>query len=312
MSFTVAALYHFTNIDKPEERQEALLNLCHSNEVRGTLILAKEGINGTIAGTSEGVTAILDHLRAWSEIGDLDVKFSASSTRSFDRMKVHVKDEIVTMRKPGIDPGANAGKYVEPREWNDLISRDDVLVIDTRNQFEYGVGRFRDAVDPGTEKFHEFPEWADQLASSPDKPSAVAMYCTGGIRCEKATAYMRQIGFDEVFHLKGGILKYLEEVPEDESLWEGECFVFDHRVALKHGLAEGEYRLCYGCQNPVSPQDRESSLFEEGVSCPKCHSSLSEYDRDRFRERQLQISLAKARGEEHLRDGSAEATKPQA
>ena len=263
MSFTVAALYHFTRIEDPEARKEPLLGLCRSEEIRGTLILAREGINGTIAGSAEGIDAVLMHLRGWPEVGEIEVKYSHTAHQAFNRMKVKVKPEIVTMGKPDIDPLKDVGTYIDPKDWNSLISRDDVLLVDTRNKFEYGVGRFRNAVDPGTITFNEFPGWADQLANTPEKPKAVAMYCTGGIRCEKATAYMRQIGFDEVFHLKGGILKYLEEVPEEESLWEGECFVFDDRVALKHGLAEGEYTLCYGCQNPVSPDDRKSPMFEE-------------------------------------------------
>jgi UPF0176 protein len=309
MSFTVAALYHFTRIEDPSQKKGPLLDLCRSADLRGTILLAHEGINGTIAGSSEGIAAAIEHLESWPEVSDLEVKYSPSSTRSFNRMKVKIKNEIVTMGKPDIDTKADAGTYVDPSDWNDLIARKDVLVIDTRNQFEFGVGRFQNAVDPGTEAFHEFPEWADQLAKAPDRPPAVAMYCTGGIRCEKATAYMHQIGFDEVFHLKGGILKYLEVVPESESLWEGECFVFDERVSLKHGLTEGEYVLCYGCQQPNSPEDQESPLFELGVSCPQCHASLSDYDRDRYRERQRQISLARSRGEQHLRDDASTGSK---
>jgi UPF0176 protein len=304
MSFTVAAFYHFTRIKDPQSRKAPLLHLCRSEEIRGTLILAHEGINGTIAGSAEGIDGVLMHLRRWPEVGEIEVKYSYAANQVFNRMKIKVKHEIVTMGKSDIDPLKGVGTYVNPKDWNSLISRNDVLIVDTRNMFEYAVGRFRNAVDPGTMTFDKFPEWADQLASGPEKPKSVAMYCTGGIRCEKATAYMRQIGFDEVFHLKGGILKYLEEVPEEESLWEGECFVFDQRVALKHGLVEGEYTLCYGCQNPISPDDRKSPLFEEGVSCARCHDSLSHYDRERYRERQKQITLSLKRGELHMRDGA--------
>ncbi len=311
MSFTVAALYHFTRIENPEERKEPLLELCRSEEIRGTLILAREGINGTIAGSAEGIDAVLMHLQSWPGVGDIDVKYSYTAHQSFNRMKVKVRSEIVTMGKPDIDPLKDAGTYIDPKDWNDLISREDVLLVDTRNQFEFGIGRFRNAVDPGTTAFNEFPGWADQLATAQEKPKSVAMYCTGGIRCEKATAYMREIGFTDVFHLKGGILKYLEEVPEEESLWEGECFVFDERVALKHGLTEGEYALCYGCQNPVSPDDRKSPLFEEGVSCVRCHDSLSDFDRERYRERQRQITLALTRGQQHLRDDATAKAKAQ-
>ncbi len=305
MTYTVAALYHFSKIDDPAQKQGPLISLCRAHKIRGTLILADEGINGTIAGEPGDIAAVIDHLRGWDGLGDLEVKYSSSSTRSFDRMKVKVKSEIVAMGKSGIDPATGAGTYVDAKDWNDLISREDVLLIDTRNDFEVEMGRFRNAVNPATAKFSDFPDWADRLASEQEKP-AVAMYCTGGIRCEKATAYMRTLGFSEVFHLKGGILKYLEEVPEEQSLWEGECFVFDDRVSLTHGLAEGEYEVCYGCQSPVSPDDQESPLFELGVSCPKCHDSLTDRDRARYRERQRQFILAQERGEQHVRDDAAD------
>ncbi len=302
MSYTVAAFYRFASIQDPASKREPLLALCRTGGIRGTVILAVEGVNGTVAGEAKAIEDVINHIRRWPEINELDVKYSHSSTRSFNRMKVKIKSEIVTMGKPAIDPTEQVGKYVDPEDWNALISRDDVLVVDTRNSFEVGVGRFANAVNPETASFHEFPAWADRLASAPDKPSAVAMYCTGGIRCEKATAYMKMIGFDEVFHLKGGILKYLEKVPVEQSLWEGECFVFDDRVSVKHGLVEGDYILCYGCQNPVSAKDRESPLFEEGVSCPECHDELSDQDRKRYRERQRQVTLAAERGEHHMRD----------
>ncbi len=304
MTYTVAALYHFARIEEPSGKKDPLLTLCRTEGVLGTLILAEEGINGTVSGSAEAIEAVLDHLRNWSGVGDIEVKYSYSEKQNFNRMKVKVKDEIVTMGKPYIDSNDNAGTYVDASDWNDLIARDDVLLIDTRNSFEYGVGRFKGAIDPVTESFRQFPDWADLLASDPNKPSAVAMYCTGGIRCEKATVYMKEIGFNEVYHLRGGILKYLEDIPEEESLWEDECFVFDHRVALKHGLVEGEYMLCYGCQNPISPADRESLMYEEGVSCPHCDDLLANSDRERFRERQRQIALSRERGEQHLKDNA--------
>ncbi len=312
MTLTVAALYHFTKIETLEERRDSLLSACRATGLRGTFLLANEGINGTVCGTEEGVSTVLDHIRSWPEINGLEVKFSESDGQSFQRMKVKIKDEIVAMGEPEIDTQSDAGIYVDPQDWNDLISRDDVLVIDTRNSFEVDVGRFKNAVDPGTHSFREFPAYADRLASSEDRPSAVAMYCTGGIRCEKATAYMRQIGFDQVFHLKGGILKYLEDVPESESLWQGECFVFDERVSLKHGLAKGEHSLCYGCQHPISPDDLLSHQFEEGVSCPNCNDTLSDENRERYRERQRQITLALSRGEPHLRDDATTAAEQEA
>ena len=302
MKFTVAALYYFTRIKDPVAKRYPLLSLCRSQGVRGTVLLATEGINGTIAGTPEGIASVIDHLEGWPEVDNLEVKYSFSNENSFKRLKVKIKNEIVTIRKPEINTPLDVGKYVQPAEWNDLIAREDVLLVDTRNNFEFKIGRFSNAIEPGTDSFHEFPDWADKLASRPDKPSAVAMYCTGGIRCEKATAYMKQVGFDEVYHLKGGILKYLEDVPEDESLWEGECFVFDGRVSLKHGLKEGNYELCYGCQFPISPSDRSSPLFEQGVSCPRCHDSLPDADRARYRERQRQIVMALSRDEQHIGD----------
>ena len=302
MKFTVAALYHFTRIKDPVAKRYPLLSLCRSQGVRGTVLLATEGINGTIAGTPEGIASVIDHLEGWPEVDNLEVKYSFSNENSFKRLKVKIKNEIVTIRKPEINTPLDVGKYVQPAEWNDLITREDVLLVDTRNNFEFKIGRFSNAIEPGTDSFHEFPDWADKLASRPDKPSAVAMYCTGGIRCEKATAYMKQVGFDEVYHLKGGILKYLEVIPEDESLWEGECFVFDGRVSLKHGLKEGNYELCYGCQFPISPSDRSSPLFEQGVSCPRCHDSLPDADRARYRERQRQIVMALSRDEQHIGD----------
>jgi UPF0176 protein len=302
MRFTVAALYHFTRIKDPVAKRYPLLSLCRSLGIRGTVLLATEGVNGTLAGTSEGIASVIDHVKGWPEVESLEVKYSFSDENSFKRLKVKIKNEIVAMRKPEINTRLNAGKYVQPAEWNDLITREDVLLVDTRNNFEFKIGRFSNAIEPGTDSFHEFPDWADELAARSDRPSAVAMYCTGGIRCEKATAYMKQVGFDEVYHLKGGILKYLEVVPEDESLWEGECFVFDGRVSLKHGLKEGNYELCYGCQFPISPSDRKSPLFEQGVSCPRCHDSLPDADRARYRERQRQIAIALSRDEQHIGD----------
>ncbi len=302
MKFTVAALYHFTRINDPAAKRYPLLSLCRSEGVRGTVLLATEGINGTISGTTEGIASVIEHVKGWPEVESLEVKYSFSNENSFKRLKVKIKNEIVTMRKPEINARLDAGKYIEPTEWNDLIKRDDVIVVDTRNTFEFNIGRFSNAIEPGTDSFHEFPNWADKLANDPDKPSTVAMYCTGGIRCEKATAYMKQVGFDEVYHLKGGILKYLEVVPEDESLWEGECFVFDGRVSLEHGLKEGNYELCYGCQFPVSQSDRKSPLFEQGVTCPRCHDSLPDTDKIRYRERQRQIVMALSRNEQHIGD----------
>ena len=268
------------------------------------MLLAREGVNGTICGGEEGVAAVVGHIEAWPEVDGLEVKYSASSGKGFLRMKVRLKREIVTMGKPGIDAARDAGAYVEPRDWNALIGRPGVMVVDARNRYETRIGAFEGAVDPGTETFREFPGWADALAAGGDRPEAVAMYCTGGIRCEKASAYMKSLGFREVYHLRGGILKYLEEVPEEESLWRGDCFVFDERVSLRHGLAEGDYDLCHACKEPLSPGDRAHPAYRPGVSCPRCADRLTERQRGRFEERQRQVELARVRGEEHIGDGA--------
>lgn len=296
----VAALYHFSRIEDPAALQQPLLDLCRLHDIRGTLLLAYEGVNGTIAGPEAGIETVVNHLRQWPGFKDLDVKYSMASSQGFLRMKVRLKAEIVTMGKPDIDPVRNRGTYVEPKDWNDLISRNDIMVIDTRNDYETRIGKFHQAVDPETKTFRAFPDWADALADDQDRPKAIAMYCTGGIRCEKASAYMKQIGFDEVYHLKGGILKYLEDIPEEESLWQGDCFVFDDRVSLLHGLEEGNYSLCHACKEPLSEADRNAPTFEAGVSCPYCIETVSDEQRQRFRERQKQIDLARDRGESHL------------
>jgi len=302
MTYTVAALYKFVRLADLEEKAKSLRIFCQDADIRGTLLLAREGINGTISGERGAIFGLIQFLKLWPEIDELDVKYSSSMGHSFSRLKVKVKDEIVTMGKSGIDPNEDAGTYVEPRDWNDLISRDDVLLIDTRNTYEFKIGRFENAIEPGTDNFRQFPDWADELAHSESQPTAVAMYCTGGIRCEKASSYMRQLGFDEIYHLKGGILKYLEEVPQEDSLWEGECFVFDSRVSVKHGVVSGNFEICYGCQMPVSLADKASSLYEAGVACPHCSEGVLESDKERYRERQRQITLARARGEEHFGD----------
>ena len=300
----VAALYHFTKLTNLDEKQVALEQICKSNSILGTLLLADEGINGTIAGNKDGIKNVVNYISEWPEISELELKYSFSSHQNFNRLKVRIKDEIVTMGKGDINVKEHSGTYVDPKDWNELIARDDVILIDTRNEYEVAMGQFEGAIDPKTDTFRQFPSWADQLNQQPDSPKKVAMYCTGGIRCEKASSYMKTLGFDEVFHLKGGILKYLEVVPEEESLWEGECFVFDDRVSLVHGLEEGEYSLCYGCQDPVSPKDRESEFYEAGVSCPSCHNTLSEQKKINLREREKQFRLAQERGQYHLGDKS--------
>lgn len=293
---TVAALYHFTRFDDPAALRAPLARLACSMGVRGTLLLAPEGINGTIAGTREGIDAVLGHIRALPGCAGLEWKESTAAGMPFGRMKVRLKREIVTMGQPDVDPRARAGHYVAPEDWNDLISEPDVVVIDTRNDYEVGIGTFAGAIDPKTRSFRDFPAWWQENAPRFHN-KRVAMFCTGGIRCEKSTNYLLSQGVEEVFHLKGGILNYLEHVPEDQSLWQGDCFVFDGRVSLRHGLKQGDYGLCHACRRPISAEDRLSPVFEDGVCCPHCVDEYTEADRARFRERQHQIALAHARGE---------------
>jgi UPF0176 protein len=298
-SFLVAALYHFARLDHAEALREQLQAICDENGVRGTLLLAHEGINGTIAGTDEGIGKVLAFIRSQPELRALEHKESRASKMPFLRMKVRLKKEIVTMGVEDIDPKRIVGTYVDPKDWNALISDPETILIDTRNDYETAIGIFKGAVDPKTKTFREFPDWVRSNTGLHNKPK-IAMYCTGGIRCEKATAFMKEQGFDEVYHLKGGILKYLEEVPEEESLWEGACFVFDERVSVTHGLQEGNHKLCHACREPITPEVRQSPKFEEGVSCPHCYDKRTEADRDRYRQRQKQIALAKQRGTRHL------------
>jgi len=297
--FTVAALYHFTRLDDPASLRGPMLDLCQAEGVRGTLLLAHEGINGTIAGPADGISAVLAHIRTLPGCGSLAWKESAAPEMPFGRMKVRLKREIVTLGKPGVDPTAHVGHYVEPQDWNALIEAPDVAVIDTRNAYEVAIGTFRNAIDPGTETFRDFPQWwtahREDLAGK-----RIAMFCTGGIRCEKATNWLMSQGVEEVFHLKGGILKYLEEVPEEQSLWQGECFVFDQRVSVGHGLRPGGLTTCGACRRPLLPEARLAPGFEDGVSCPACLGEYSDADRVRFRERHRQMTLAAARGQRHL------------
>ena len=297
--YTVAALYKFTSFDDPAALKGPLAQLACSQGVKGTLLLAREGINGTIAGLREGIDIVLAHIRDLPGCADLEWKESTASEMPFVRLKVRVKKEIVTMGRPGVNPRAAVGHYVEPKDWNDLISDPDVAVIDTRNDYEVAIGTFDGAIDPETRSFSEFPDWWKRNHNL-FQGKLIAMFCTGGIRCEKSTNYLISQGVKEVYHLKGGILKYLEEVPEEKSLWQGECFVFDQRVSVGHGLVEGGYDLCHACRRPLSEHDKQHPAFEPGVSCARCLEEHSDADRARFRERQRQIELAKSRGEAHL------------
>lgn len=297
--YTIAALYHFTRFQDPASLQGPLKDLCLSQGVTGSLLLAGEGINGTIAGSRGGIDAVLAHIRALPGCADLEWKESSAQEQPFGRMKVRLKKEIVTMGQPDVDPRARVGHYVDPADWNALIQSPDVAVIDTRNDYEVAIGTFEGAVDPKTESFRDFPAWWE---ANKDRfhNKRIAMFCTGGIRCEKSTNFLIGQGVEDVYHLKGGILKYLEEVPQEDSTWQGECFVFDGRVSVGHGLAEGPHKLCHACRRPILPEDRARPEYEEGVSCHLCLDETSEADKTRFRERQKQIALAKARGEQHL------------
>lgn len=292
--FVIAALYHFTRFDNPTQIKPALYDLCVSKGVMGTLLIAPEGINGTIAGPRAGIDTVLAHIRALPGCAALEWKEATSDRRPFGKMKVRIKREIVTMGQPNVDPRAGVGQYVTPQDWNDLIGRDDVAVIDTRNDYEVAIGTFEGAIDPKTQSFGDFPAWWEANKHRFHNKK-VAMFCTGGIRCEKSTNYLLGQGVDEVYHLKGGILKYLEDVPEAESAWQGDCFVFDNRVSVGHGLKEGPHLLCHGCRQPILPEDMARPEYEAGVSCHNCFAKTSEYDKGRFRERQKQISLSRAR-----------------
>lgn len=299
----VAALYKFARLDDRETVRRELAQLCCSRGVKGTLILAQEGINGTIAGTDEAIAQVVAHCRDLPGFAELEVKFSHAETMPFHRMKVRVKREIVTMGQPSIDPLTDAGHYVSPEDWNALISDPGTIVIDTRNDYEVAIGTFAGAIDPQTATFRDFPAWfreeRERLLGQ-GTPPKVAMFCTGGIRCEKSTAFLKAEGVDEVYHLHGGILKYLETVPADESLWEGECFVFDQRVAVTHGLELGTHVLCHACRRPVSPADQADPLYVAGVSCPACHAERTDDQRAGYAERDRQERLAQRRGMAHV------------
>ncbi|MDB4261224.1 rhodanese-related sulfurtransferase [bacterium] len=298
----VAALYQFVTLEDYHELREPLLDACLAAGTRGTLLLAQEGINGTIAGTREAIDQVLAYLRSDPRMVNLEHKESFDQQMPFYRMKVKLKREIVTMGIAGIDPNQRVGTYVAPRDWNALVNDPDVVLIDTRNDYEYGIGTFHGALDPQTENFRDFPAYVRKHLN-PDKDKKIAMFCTGGIRCEKASAFMLKEGFEEVYHLQGGILKYLEEVPQEESTWEGECFVFDNRVAVDHELQKGQYDQCYGCRHPITEEDKQSAKYQKGICCHLCYDRLTDDQRARFGERQKQIELAAQRGEVHV--GSA-------
>jgi len=301
----VAALYQFTPFDDLEAVRTPLARLCAEQNVRGTILVAHEGINGTVAGSDAAIDAVLAHIRTLSGCSAIEVKTSRAPKMPFLRMKVRIKKEIVTMGQPDLDPVGDVGTYVAPQDWNSLIEDPDTVVIDTRNDYEVCIGTFKGAIDPATRSFREFPQWFRNKRAefeAEGKMPKIAMFCTGGIRCEKSTAFLKREGVDEVYHLKGGILKYLETIPEEESRWEGECFVFDERVSVKHGLEVGSHTLCRACRNPIGPEDLKSDLFEDGISCPNCYNTRTDEQRARYAERQKQAELAKQRGEQHIGD----------
>ena len=297
--FVIAALYKFVRLPDFRELKRPLLQRCLELRLKGTFLLAPEGINGAVAGSREDVEGILGYLRSEPRFADLAHKESRADECPFHRMKVKFKQEIVSLGMEGIDPEKNRGGYVEPEDWNAVINRPDTLVLDIRNQYESDIGGFKNAVAPQTESFREFPGYAEKNLN-PDEHTRIAMFCTGGIRCEKASSYLLSRGFREVVQLQGGILNYLEKVDRQDSLWEGECFVFDNRVALNHDLAEGDYEQCFACRRPITEEDMASEKYQPGVSCPRCHDDLSAEQRQRFGERQRQVELAEDRGEKHI------------
>lgn len=297
----VAALYKFAELHDYREFKTPLLQYCLKHGIKGTLLLASEGINGTVAGSRNSIDSLLAYLKADPRLAELDHKESYCETQPFYRTRVKLKKEIVTLGVPGVNPSLQVGTYVEPKNWNDLISDPDVVVIDTRNDYEVGIGTFKNAINPETSTFREFPEFVEKNLQEV-KNKKIAMFCTGGIRCEKSTSYLLQQGFKNVFHLKGGILKYLEEVPAQESLWAGECFVFDNRVTVNNELAPGEYDQCHGCRNPLSAEDKKSELYSAGIHCPHCYANLTADQIARFSERHKQVQLAKQRNQQHIGD----------
>ena len=300
--YVTCAMYKFVALPHFASLRQPLLDVMNDNEVFGTLLLATEGINGTVSSTREGIDNLLKWLNQQPGLENIDSKESYDDKIPFYRTKVKLKKEIVTMGVEGIDPKRSVGTYVKPEDWNDLISDPDVVLVDTRNDYEVQVGTFKNAIDPKTTSFREFPEWSKNNLDA-KKNKKVAMFCTGGIRCEKSTAFLKEQGFNEVYHLQGGILKYLEKVPENDSLWQGECFVFDNRVTVDHSLNPGSYDQCHACRMPITEEEKKLDSYVEGISCLHCYNKLSKEQLKRFAQRQKQVKLAKARGEAHI--GSA-------
>jgi len=299
MTFTVVAFYHFTNLHDYKNLKSPLLDMCELLGIKGTILLASEGINGTIAGTNIAIKQLMEYLQQDLRLKNLEYKSSICKEMPFYRMKVRIKKEIVTMGIADINPNSIVGTYVEAKNWNKVIRDPDVVLIDTRNDYEVEIGSFEGSINPETRNFREFPAWVENNREKLQNKK-IAMFCTGGIRCEKASSYMKKNGFEDVFHLKGGILKYLETQPQKESLWNGDCFVFDQRVAVKHGLEESDYDQCFACRYPITDEDKVSPEYTKGISCPRCYNIMTKEQQKGFAERQKQIELSKTRGETHL------------
>jgi len=300
LEFKIAAFYSFTPLVNLEELQSYFKKLLGSLSIKGTILLAKEGINGTVAGSNESIDKIKVSLKKKNLLNESNFKISFSSIEPFPRLKIKIKDEIVSIGNKLADPLIEVGEYVEPIEWNKLINKKDILVIDTRNTYECAIGSFKNSIQPQTTNFREFPDWIDKLDKEIDKNTEIAMFCTGGIRCEKASSLMKRKGFKNVSHLKGGILKYIETVPEQESLWQGECFVFDDRVSVDHKLNVGSYEMCHGCRMPISDTDKQDAEYVRGVSCPNCFNKKTPKQKKRYADRQKQVDLSQLRNEKHI------------
>ena len=301
--FKVAALYKFSEVENPLEVQISLKKILKKLSIFGTILVGSEGINGTIAAKNEKhLNKALIYIKNLKGFNDLDIKFSDSKKNPFIRLKIKLKQEIVTIGDKSIDPTKSVGEYVNPEDWNSLLEEENILLIDTRNDYEYSIGSFKDSINPKTQKFRDFPKWLkDQdFTQSEKKNKKVAMFCTGGIRCEKASSLMKNEGFEKVYHLKGGILKYFESVSKEKSLWNGECFVFDDRVSVKHDLSVGDYDMCHGCRMPITETDKTSQKYIRGVSCPNCYDQTTEEQKSRYMSRQKQVDLAKQRNQNHI------------
>ena len=300
--YTVAALYKFSSVDDPNTLQNKIRKRFKQLKIYGTILVGKEGINGTISAEQKNLQKAVEYIRSIQGFKNIDIKFSHSEINPFVRLKIKLKNEIVTIGDDSINPNEVVGEYVEPKNWNSLIEDKDTILIDTRNNYEYSIGTFKNAINPNTIKFRDFPDWVkSQNFSKEDKSNKkIAMFCTGGIRCEKASSMMLKEGFKNVSHLKGGILNYFKEVDEDNSLWDGECFVFDDRVSVKHDLSEGSYDMCHGCRMPITEEDKKSKLYIRGVACPSCYYQTSEEQKSRYMSRQKQVDLAKKRNQKHI------------